>query len=484
MGKPKNGKKPADSVQSAAPAQGAEPKAEKEYKDNSFKLGLKHTGAAALEVGALVVTEKPVMKIILKSDEPSQAELQQWVDRFAALDPNSRDRIMELAAHQKAVSHGALAKIVGKRGEQLQEKLKIPEGVKMEDAWELMLVLESNSVEFEMKGGMYLSVLCLGISHLKHSCSPNALLGMGKEAGTIELRALKPIAPGDEVTVSYLGEPDLMVPTSERQAYLKKRWQFRCVCERCGAPDMLRAFKCPKVNCKGLVYANSAGDGIEACIECGKDLAPQQTQDFFRAEANCKKHHDELKTELLKAAGSLQMAVEARNGDGLASASEVAISTLSRAVHIYTTNRQVDPSHYAIAGLATAAASVRTMLGDSMAATGREEKAKKMWIPAAGELKEAIDAHYRALPLPRDGYAQDMAGLAALYGRLGKPEEARKCFQEAADVLDLVSWACDPARREELDLLRKGCEAALQSEDRTEKDVQRMYRGEEAKPKK
>ena len=78
MGKPKNGKKPADSVQSAAPAQGAEPKAEKEYKDNSFKLGLKHTGAAALEVGALVVTEKPVMKIILKSDEPSQAELQQW----------------------------------------------------------------------------------------------------------------------------------------------------------------------------------------------------------------------------------------------------------------------------------------------------------------------------------------------------------------------------------------------------------------------
>jgi len=106
------------------------------------------------------------------------------------------------------------------------------------------------------------------------------------------------------------------------------------------------------------------------------------------------------------------MANENRDGDAYRSASEYSLELLSKLGVLCTKNKQVDPGHHAIASMARSAASVRTMLGDSMMATDRKEMAKRLWIPAAGELKEAMDAQSKTMAkLPRDSHVVDLVGL-------------------------------------------------------------------------
>jgi len=457
--KKEGAKKPVAVVTQAEPAAPAD---EQEAKELTRVL---HTGAEALQPGDLICTEKPVLAIMQKDAAPTYDELQAWVDKFATLDANTRDRILDLDCNTKAASGGAVASLVGKRGEVITDALKIPADLPVDDVWELLRIIESNTVEVSTKGGAVLSLLLLGASHLNHSCLPNALLGLGK-GGAIEVRALRTIAPGDEVSISYIDEEELLGPTFDRQKALRARWQFKCACERCSRPDVTRAFRCPKLSCSGLLYATAAGDGLlTSCGACGKTLNGPQTNEAFAAERNVIAAAPELRRDLQKNAGSLAMALEARDGAAFAAGSEVAMHTLGKSVKMATSNKQVDPGHYAIACLASAAASVRTIIGDSFNATGKKEHARTMWQPAAGELKEAMDAQNKALPLPRESRIVDLVGLAALYNRLDKPEAEKECFEEAQRCIRLISWAVAPLRREELETIQQGIEGRLQEED-------------------
>jgi hypothetical protein len=69
-------------------------------------------------------------------------------------------------------------------------------------------------------------------SALNHSCRPNAaLVSKGDFA---EVRVMRDIAVGDEVTISYI--PELMTK-ADRHKELAKKWKFICKCERCEAGD-------------------------------------------------------------------------------------------------------------------------------------------------------------------------------------------------------------------------------------------------------
>lgn len=48
--------------------------------------------------------------------------------------------------------------------------------------------------------------------------------------GRIELRALRKVCEGEELTVSYL---DVLEPSAERQRKLKQRFHFLCSCQHC-----------------------------------------------------------------------------------------------------------------------------------------------------------------------------------------------------------------------------------------------------------
>ena len=64
---------------------------------------------------------------------------------------------------------------------------------------------------------------------LNHSCAPNAInYVMG---GYMVVRAVRPIAAGEEVCISYLGRPQLQ-PTGPRRNKLEEDFGFECDCPR------------------------------------------------------------------------------------------------------------------------------------------------------------------------------------------------------------------------------------------------------------
>lgn len=68
---------------------------------------------------------------------------------------------------------------------------------------------------------------------INHSCDPNAHYVFKR--GAMEYRALKDIASGEEVTVSYV---DVIEGTGKRRAILLQSKHFICHCDRCDSFDM------------------------------------------------------------------------------------------------------------------------------------------------------------------------------------------------------------------------------------------------------
>lgn len=79
-------------------------------------------------------------------------------------------------------------------------------------------------------------------SRLNHSCLPTAEPTFASSRLTV--RALAPLDPSAEITISYLG-PRLLLPAADRQAWLFKSFGFLCECDACtvdfAASDELRA---------------------------------------------------------------------------------------------------------------------------------------------------------------------------------------------------------------------------------------------------
>lgn len=70
--------------------------------------------------------------------------------------------------------------------------------------------------------------LYIEASVLNHSCDPNAAtVYFGP---TLVLKAIKPIATGDEITINYV---DFTLDPFRRQTALLKSFYFRCLCHRC-----------------------------------------------------------------------------------------------------------------------------------------------------------------------------------------------------------------------------------------------------------
>lgn len=69
------------------------------------------------------------------------------------------------------------------------------------------------------------------ICRVNHSCCPNAICTWNSNTGQMELKALRPLKRGDEVTISYIrNELGLNVDARRREL---KFWNFVCMCTRC-----------------------------------------------------------------------------------------------------------------------------------------------------------------------------------------------------------------------------------------------------------
>ncbi|CAE8732068.1 unnamed protein product [Polarella glacialis] len=95
-------------------------------------------------------------------------------------------------------------------------------------------------------------------SFMSHACFPTAVWVMGGEGGdSFVLRARQKLSAGDEITISYLSEVDLLEDATFRRQHLSASKKFVCSCARCvpGTPDLSRGFHCPIQQCGGKVFA-------------------------------------------------------------------------------------------------------------------------------------------------------------------------------------------------------------------------------------
>merc|ERR1719262_257728 len=100
-------------------------------------------------------------------------------------------------------------------------------------------------------------VLYNRISMCAHSCDPTCCWSYG-DGDAFVLRARVALAKGDELTISYLQDEDLLKSTSVRQQKLQN-WRFTCQCNRCGlCVDTGRGFRCRRCRI-GLLYASVTG---------------------------------------------------------------------------------------------------------------------------------------------------------------------------------------------------------------------------------
>merc|ERR1711971_533323 len=72
--------------------------------------------------------------------------------------------------------------------------------------------------------------VCIKMSRFNHSCRPNATYFWNTDTNTRDLRTLRKIKEGEEITVSYINTTE---SREERQSLLKDRYNFDCNCEGC-----------------------------------------------------------------------------------------------------------------------------------------------------------------------------------------------------------------------------------------------------------
>lgn len=67
------------------------------------------------------------------------------------------------------------------------------------------------------------------VALMNHSCEPSCEVDFGEDAVAV-VTALRPVAAGEELTISYINEER---PLAERQAALRADYRFACSCPRC-----------------------------------------------------------------------------------------------------------------------------------------------------------------------------------------------------------------------------------------------------------
>lgn len=124
-------------------------------------------------------------------------------------------------------------------------------------------------------------VLYNRISMCAHSCDPSCCWSYGDDDAFV-LRARVALNAGDELTISYLQDEDLLKSTAVRQQKLQN-WRFTCQCARCSLlVDTGRGFRCRRCRI-GILNASASGT-LEACHVCSALPSQEDTKMLLQLE--------------------------------------------------------------------------------------------------------------------------------------------------------------------------------------------------------
>lgn len=220
--------------------------------------------------------------------------------------------------------------------------------------------------------------LYIGAIAANHSCSPNAHASF--EGTTLRLRAIRPIAPKEEISIGYC---DVARPRRARQADLLKGYGFLCLCARCASPgeDARERGRGTLVEEDGLVCPVDGCGGVLA--DAGYEAALYRAWRATEGGAELPKVQHEPRA---RACGACGATVEAK--------------------------------------------AVTELLGDLSLAEGLYERAQKA---AARPLMEAADTQYRRVLPPVSARVLEVGGhLLQMYADAGEWPKARACLLATA----------------------------------------------------
>lgn len=244
----------------------------------SDEVGLGLVVPQGATAGSLLIEEAPLFH------RPHGHSLADSVLAFNQMTEAKRKLLLSLAA-----SPGVPEKEVGFEGDNLR----------------FVRVLRTNSVavrESAGSGGAVYAVSC----RANHSCKPNAALCV-QEDGTMHLKALRDLHPGEAVFVSYIGEGDLLRPRPHRQEQLG-HWGFTCNCERCGAAEDTRGFRCSCGSGVMKYEASEVGPGHRwGPCNCCKAVLPEET--LLGTEELWQEHVFSLRPERTKHLSQIALAM-------------------------------------------------------------------------------------------------------------------------------------------------------------------------------
>lgn len=151
-------------------------------------------------------------------------------------------------------------------------------------------------------------VLYNRISMCAHSCDPSCCWSYGDDDAFV-MRARFALHEGDELTISYLQDEDLLKSTLVRQEKLQN-WCFTCQCERCILQvDMGRGFRCRKCR-TGIVYANASGT-LEPCHMCSAPVPKEDVTMLLQLEEEYQQRVESLdKTDVADVEAVYEAALE------------------------------------------------------------------------------------------------------------------------------------------------------------------------------
>jgi len=132
-------------------------------------------------------------------------------------------------------------------------------------------------------------VLYNRISMCAHSCDPSCCWSYGDDDAFV-LRARRQLAKGEELTISYLTDDDLLKAIIIRRQKLNN-WKFTCCCERCEEPiDYARGFRCVRCRSGVCYYAVSSttesGDSLTSCKLCNFVFPEQEVKTLIQTETS------------------------------------------------------------------------------------------------------------------------------------------------------------------------------------------------------
>ena len=185
----------------------------------------------SIEKGELIVKDKAVINLCDGIYEDFRPVLQSKVDNLTEIEKEEFYRLTRKKSYFDSME--AFESKAEAEGDE-DTKRKIFEGKKYID---VVSIFHNNSIGDKKDGS---SCLYLTLSLLNHSCAPNtswSSIPKGGNGEVMELRAIRNINEGEELTVNYINKDGSYSKTEERQQMLIGRWDFTCQCRLCVTGD-------------------------------------------------------------------------------------------------------------------------------------------------------------------------------------------------------------------------------------------------------